>query len=163
MSKAWLVNMATIVLALSIIAGGCSSGPVTQQQTVAAVQRGDLEVTINANGDIEMPEAVDLYFDTSMFSLTAPYSAQIKKIYVQKGDMVKAGALIAELDDSAQKQNVETAQYGLESAINNVVQTVCCGCTRVPAFYSDAVALYRFDFATKEMQKGSDAFADGPV
>jgi RND family efflux transporter MFP subunit len=161
MSKAWLVNMATIVLALSIIAGGCSSGPVTQQHTVAAVQRGDLEVTINANGDIEMPEAVDLYFDTSMFSLTAPYSAQIKKIYVQKGDMVKAGALIAELDDSAQKQNVETAQYGLESAINNVVQTVCCGCARVPSFYSDAVALYRFDFATKEMQKAQTFLQTG--
>ena len=153
MSKAWLIKMATVVLAVSIIAGGCSSGPITQQQTVAAVQRGDLEVTVTANGDIEMPEAVNLYFDTSMFSLTQPYSAQIKKVYVQRGDMVKAGALIAKLDDTAQKQNAETAQYGLESAINNVVQTVCCGCTRVPSFYSDAVALYRFDFATKEMQK----------
>ncbi|MHB8085063.1 MAG: efflux RND transporter periplasmic adaptor subunit [Dehalococcoidia bacterium] len=153
MSKAWLVSTASIILTLSIIAGGCSSGPITQQQTVTAVQRGDLEVTVTANGDIEMPDAVNLYFDTSMFTLTAPYSAQIKKVYVQRGDMVKAGALIAQLDDTAQKQNVETAQYGLESAINNVVQTVCCGCTRVPSFYSDAVALYRFDFAMKEMQK----------
>ncbi|MGA2158793.1 MAG: efflux RND transporter periplasmic adaptor subunit [Dehalococcoidia bacterium] len=162
MSKAWLVSIASIILTLSIIAGGCSSGPVTQQQTVAAAQRGDLEVTVTASGDIEMPEAVNLYFDTTMFTLTAPYSAQIKKIYVEKGDMVKAGALIAVLDDTAQKQNVETAQYGLETAINNVVQTTapCCGCT-VPQFYSDAVALYRFDFAMKEMQKAQTFLQTG--
>jgi RND family efflux transporter MFP subunit len=153
--------MATVVLAVSIIAGGCSSSPLTQQQTAATVQRGDLEVTVSANGDIEMPDAVNLYFDTSMFSLTQPYSAQIKKVYVQRGDMVKAGALIAQLDDTAQKQNVETAQYGLELAINNVVETVCCGCTRAPSFYSDAVALYRFEFALKEMQKAETLLQTG--
>jgi len=161
MSKSWLVKMATVVLAVSIIAGGCSSSPLTQQQTAATVQRGDLEVTVSANGDIEMPDAVNLYFDTSMFSLTQPYSAQIKKVYVQRGDMVKAGALIAQLDDTAQKQNVETAQYGLELAINNVVETVCCGCTRAPSFYSDAVALYRFEFALKEMQKAETLLQTG--
>jgi RND family efflux transporter MFP subunit len=106
-----------------------------------------------------MPEAVNLYFDTSMFSLTQPYSAQIKQIYVQKGDMVKAGALIAKLDDTAQTHNVETAQYGLESAINNIVETVCG--TPWPSFYSDAVALYRFDFATKEMQKAQTFLQTG--
>ncbi len=153
MSKTWLIKIIAIALAVSLLAGGCSSGPVTQQQMVAAAQRGDLEVTVSADGAIEMPDAVNLYFDTSMFYVTQPYSAQIKKVYVQQGDIVKAGTLIAKLDDSAQIQNVETAQYGLESAINNVVQTVGCSTSRAPSFYSDAVALYRFEFAVNEMGK----------
>jgi multidrug efflux pump subunit AcrA (membrane-fusion protein) len=41
------------------------------------------------------------------------------------------------------------------------VQTVCCGCTRVPSFYSDAVALFRFDFATSEIQKAKSLLAEG--
>ena len=161
MKTRWLVKTAAVVLSLSFAAAGCSSGPVTQQQMIAAVQRGDLEVTVTADGAIEMPDAVNLYFDTSMFSLTQPYSAQIKKIYVQQGDIVKAGTLIAALDDTAQTQNVETAQYGLESAINNVVQTVCCGTTQAPPFYSDAVALYRFEFAVDEMQKAQTLLQTG--
>jgi multidrug efflux pump subunit AcrA (membrane-fusion protein) len=56
---------------------------------------------------------------------------------------------------------VESAQYSLELAINNVVQTVCCGVTRVPSFYSDAVALYRFEFAINEIQKAHSLLADG--
>jgi RND family efflux transporter MFP subunit len=92
---------------------------------------------------------------------TPPYSASIEKIYVKKGDLVKAGALLAKLDDATQKMAVESAQYALELAINNVVQTVCCGVIRAPSFYSDAIALYRFEFATSEIQKAQSLLADG--
>ena len=73
---------ATMVLILSVLAGGCSSGPATEQQIVAVVQHGDLTVTVRSDGNIEMPDALNLYFDTTMF--TPPYSARIKKIYVQR-------------------------------------------------------------------------------
>ena len=67
--------------------------------------------------------------------------------------MVKAGALLAKLDDTTQKLAVEAAQYALELAINNVVQTTCCGVNRSPGFYCDAVAQLRFEFAQKELEK----------
>jgi RND family efflux transporter MFP subunit len=140
------------LLLISVALTGCaSSKPITEMQTIATVQKGDLEVTVEADGYIEMPVAVNLYFDSTMF--TPPYSARIEKIYVKKGDSVKAGALLAKLDDATQRMAVESAQYALELAINNVVQTVCCGTIRAPSFYSDAVALYRFEFATTEIQK----------
>jgi RND family efflux transporter MFP subunit len=140
------------LLLISIALTGCASNkPVTEMQTIATVTKGDLEVTVEANGYIEMPVAVNLYFDSTMF--TPPYSARIEKIYVKKGDSVKAGALLAKLDDATQMMAVESAQYALELAINNVVQTVCCGTVRAPSFYSDAIALYRFEFATSEIQK----------
>jgi RND family efflux transporter MFP subunit len=140
------------LLLISMALTSCASNkPVTEMQTIATVQKGDLEVKVEANGYIEMPVAVNVYFDTTMF--TPPYSARIEKIYVKKGDSVKAGALLAKLDDATQRMAVESAQYALELAINNVVQTVCCGTVRAPSFYSDAVALYRFEFATTEIQK----------
>jgi multidrug efflux pump subunit AcrA (membrane-fusion protein) len=138
---------------------GCASNqPITEMQTIATVKRGDLAVKVEANGYIEMPTAVNLYFDSTMF--TPPYSAKIQKVYAKKGDLVKAGALLAKLDDTTQKMAVESTQYSLELAINNVVQTVCCGVTRAPTFYSDAVALYRFEFAVDEIQKAHSLLAD---
>jgi len=156
-------KICTIILAafflISILPIGCTSTkPVTEMQTVAVAKRGNLEVTVTANGYIEMPVAVNLYFDSTMF--TPPYSAKIENVYVKKGDLVKAGALLAKLDDATQKMAVESAQYALELAINNVVQTTCCGVIRTPSFYSDAVALYRYEFAVSEIQKAQTLLAD---
>jgi RND family efflux transporter MFP subunit len=150
-TKRYSITMAALLF-ISIVLTGCASNkPVTEMQTIATAKKGDLEVTVEAGGYIEMPVAVNLYFDSTMF--IPPYSARIEKIYVKKGDTVKAGALLAKLDDATQRMAVESAQYALELAINNVVQTVCCGTVRAPSFYSDAVALYRFEFAITEIQK----------
>jgi len=144
-------GLTAIVVVTAIIFGGCNGAPQPEQLSVARVQRGDLEITISADGAIEMPAAVNLYFDTTMF--TPPYSGRIKAVYVKKGDTVRAGTILAKLDDTTQRMAVEAAQYALELAINNVVQTVCCGVTRSPGFYCDAVALLRFEFAQKELEK----------
>jgi RND family efflux transporter MFP subunit len=157
--KAYVMILAVLLLIATPLIGCASNQPITEMQTIATVKRGDLTVKVEANGYIEMPTAVNLYFDSTMF--TPPYSAKIQKIYVKKGDLVKAGALLAKLDDTTQKMAVESTQYSLELAINNVVQTVCCGVTRAPTFYSDAVALYRFEFAVDEIQKAHSLLADG--
>jgi RND family efflux transporter MFP subunit len=162
MSKKTSTIVSAFLLIMAITLTGCASNkPITEMQTIASVKRGDLEVKVEAYGYIETPDAVNLYFDTTMF--TPPYSARIENIYVEKGDVVKAGALLAKLDDTAQKMAAESAQYALELAINNVVQTVCCGVTRAPSSYSysDSIALLRFEFATKEAQKALSLLADG--
>jgi multidrug efflux pump subunit AcrA (membrane-fusion protein) len=146
-----LAGIALAAITIIALLPGCSSGPSAGQLSVAPVTRGDLEVKVSADGAIEMPTAVNLYFDTTMF--TPPYSARIKAVYVVKGQDVKAGTVLAKLDDTTQAMAVEQAQYALELAINNVVQTVCCGVNRSPGFYCDAVALLRFEFAQKEMEK----------
>jgi RND family efflux transporter MFP subunit len=161
MSKKTSTIVSAFLLIVAIALTGCASNkPITEMQTIASVKRGDLEVKVEAYGYIETPDATNLYFDSTMF--TPPYSARIENIYVEKGDVVKAGALLAKLDDTAQKMAVESAQYALELAINNVVQTVCCGVTRAPSSYSysDALALLRFEFAMQEIQKALSLLAD---
>jgi len=159
MQKAIFRQILMSMIAMAIVLAGCNNGPAVEQQTVAKVQRGNLEVRAGVDGYIETPASVNLYFDTTMF--IPPYSSRIKKVYVEKGDVVKAGALLAKLDDTAQKLSVESAQYALELALNNVVQTVCCGVARSPGFYCDAVAFKRFEFAQNEIEKAQAYLQDG--
>ena len=159
MKKRLFSGLAAIVVAAAIVFTGCGGAPAPGQLPVAKVQRGDLEVSVSADGSIEMPAAVNLYFDTTMF--TPPYSGRIRGVYVEKGETVKAGALLAKLDDTTQKMAVESAQYSLELAMNNVVQTVCCGVNRAPGFYCDAVAFLRFEFARKELERSRMLFLAG--
>jgi len=151
MNKSIIHGLTVTIIALAVIISGCNGAPPPGQLSVARVQKGGLEVKVSADGAIEMPAAVNLYFDTTMF--TPPFSARIRGVYVEKGQMVKAGTLLAKLDDTTQVLAVEAAQYALELAMNNVVQTVCCGVNRSPGFYCDAVALLRFEFAQKEMEQ----------
>jgi multidrug efflux pump subunit AcrA (membrane-fusion protein) len=151
MNKRLFSGLTAIAVAIAIVSGGCSGAAAPGQLSVARVQKGDLEVKVSADGTIEMPAAVNLYFDTTMF--TPPYSGRIKAVYVEKGNQVRAGTTLAKLDDTTQKMAVEAAQYTLELAINNVVQTTCCGVTRSPGFYCDAVAQLRFEFAQKELER----------
>lgn len=151
MKKSIIYGLTTAIVALAVMISGCNGAPPPGQLPVARVQKGDLEVKVSADGAIEVPAAVNLYFDTTMF--TPPYSARIRGVFVEKGQMVRAGALLAKLDDTTQVLAVESAQYALELAMNNVVQTVCCGVNRSPGFYCDAVALLRFEFAQKEMEQ----------
>jgi multidrug efflux pump subunit AcrA (membrane-fusion protein) len=151
MNKRLLFGLTAILITVSVVLSGCNGAPAPGPLSMTRVQKGDLEVNVSADGTIEMPSAVNLYFDTTMF--TPPYSGRIKAVYVEKGQMVRAGALLAKLDDTTQKMAVEVAQYTLEQAINNVVQTTCCGVNRSPGFYCDAVAQLRFEFAQKELEK----------
>jgi RND family efflux transporter MFP subunit len=152
-----LVYPVLVMVCVITVLAGCGNGPAVEQKTVATVQRGNLEIKAVADGNIETPASVNLYFDTTMFSM--PYSGKLKKIYVEKGDMVKAGALLAKLDDTTQKMAVESAQYALELALNNVVQVACL--TRTPGFYCDAVAFKRFEFAQAEVEKAQSYLLDG--
>lgn len=99
MSKRTFSVIFTCLLLISTFLIGCASDkPVTEMKTIATVNKGDLDIKVEASGYIEMPAAVNLYFDATMF--TPPYSARIEKVYVKKGDFVKAGALLAKLDDA---------------------------------------------------------------
>jgi HlyD family secretion protein len=107
---------------------------------MASVTRGDLILSISADGNLDMPHEVRLKFGTP---------GTVREIRVKKGDVVKAGTLLARLDNTLDLLTVESSQYALESAINAVLQS-CCG-PRYPTFYSLAIALMRFEQAQDEI------------
>ena len=63
------------------------------QYITAAVSRGDIENSVLATGVLEA---------TKMVSVGAQVSGQVRKMYVELGDQVKQGQLIAQIDSVRQ-------------------------------------------------------------
>jgi RND family efflux transporter MFP subunit len=111
---------------------------------MAPVTRSDLILSVSSDGNLDMPNQVRLKFGTPGTVKYIPADN-----YRLVGRPVKAGTLLAMLDNTTQLLTVEAAQYALEQAINAVVQT-CCG-SRYPTFYTLATALMRFEQAQTEI------------
>lgn len=72
----------------------------------ARVEQGDIEQTVLADGKISAYK---------MVSVGAQVSGQIQKLYVELGDEVKAGDMIADIDDLTQKNTLKQAEASLAS------------------------------------------------
>ncbi|WP_104472429.1 MacA family efflux pump subunit [Acinetobacter indicus] len=76
------------------------------QYITAAVSRGDIENSVLATGVLEA---------TKMVSVGAQVSGQVKKMYVQLGDEVKQGQLIAQIDSVRQENDLKTAEASIKN------------------------------------------------
>ena len=121
-----LIAAIILLIVLSTLGfAGCRGKPSeASQRQIAEVERGDLTVTITADGNLDLPEAMELYFDTTAF--TPPYSGIItwESPDLKEGDLVREGTLLAKLDDTYQKKNVASAQYDVELAMNELVEKI---------------------------------------
>ncbi|MBO3748911.1 HlyD family efflux transporter periplasmic adaptor subunit [Streptosporangiaceae bacterium NEAU-GS5] len=108
---ALLVNGALAVL----LAGGAVvtyvslRGTSTPQATVAtvAVTRGTILSSVSASGSVESSRTRSLAFGTS---------GTVKAIYVEEGEKVDKGQLLATLDDKTQRENISAAAASLDVA-----------------------------------------------
>jgi HlyD family secretion protein len=153
----------TVILALALaVAGVTGCAGKTEEAAkgqIVEVTRGDLTLAVTADGNLVMPREVRLRFGTP---------GTVKKIYVEEGDRVKEGTLLAKLDDTAQKIAVAQAQYDLQSALNNLSETVsssCCNKAGFPRRYRDSTALNSFEQALDEVRRagellGQDSYKD---
>ncbi|MGR0306388.1 MacA family efflux pump subunit [Acinetobacter beijerinckii] len=78
----------------------------TPQYISAEVSRGDIENSVLATGVLEA---------TKMVSVGAQVSGQVKKMYVQLGDQVKQGQLIAQIDSIRQENDLKTAEANIKN------------------------------------------------
>jgi RND family efflux transporter MFP subunit len=122
---------------------GCSSSQTaTGIKQVAEVKRGDLLVTITADGSLEMPREVKLKFGTP---------GTVKEIYVEKGQKVREGTLLTKLDDTDQNLAVTTAQYNIELAMNELVEKIDPSLMGFPENYPDTSTVLRVEQAQEEL------------
>ncbi|MEB3767047.1 MacA family efflux pump subunit [Acinetobacter sp. MD2] len=70
------------------------------------VSRGDLENTVLATGTLDA---------TKLVSVGAQVSGQVQKMYVQLGDQVKEGQLIAQIDSTTQENNLKTTAANIKN------------------------------------------------
>jgi RND family efflux transporter MFP subunit len=140
-----LITAIILVIALSTmgLAGCRGEQPEATERQVTTVERGDLIVTIPADGNLDMPREVQLKFGTP---------GTVEAIYVEKGQKINEGTLLAKLDDATQKLAIASAQYNVELAMNQLVEKIHPALMGYPtASYPDTSAVLRVEQAQEEL------------
>ncbi len=120
------------LLSAAVLVSGCSlfgAAPTTAAKTTTAtVTKGDLQVGLVSDGRIAL----------STTALNFTVSATVKAVNVAVGDAVKAGDVLAELDDATLQRTLLTAQNQLKRAI---------------ASYNDAVVQRKVNLLQLKIQR----------
>jgi HlyD family secretion protein len=116
-SKTLLAVLIVAVVAAATVTYTNTAHPKAPQYRTEAIEKGDIEQTVSANGTIN---------PVTMVSVGTQVSGTVKKLYVDYNTSVKKGQVLLELDDSLlsaqQKQsqaNVRNAEASLELASAN--------------------------------------------
>lgn len=106
-----IIVLTLFVLAIWFIRTTLKSTVSKAQIITAVVERGDVENTLNASGEV-LPEFEEI--------LTSPISASIKNVVMDAGNKVKAGQSILTLDKSASQTEFEKIKFQLQSKRNEI-------------------------------------------
>ena len=96
---------------------GCASKPNSTEpaKQVVTVQQGNLTVSVSVDGSLVMPQAFNLLFG-------AP--GDVKEVLVEEGDFVREGTVLAWLDNTTQRLDVQSSNNGVQTVLSNLYQTV---------------------------------------
>jgi HlyD family secretion protein len=102
-----LVMAGAVFLLRSSLASSIKKSAIT----TAVVEKGNIENTINASGEI-LPEFEEI--------ITSPINASVQNVLLDAGIAVKAGQSVLTLDKSASQTEFEKGRFGLESKRNDI-------------------------------------------
>ncbi|OFE12985.1 hypothetical protein PHACT_07410 [Pseudohongiella acticola] len=103
----WLLTCAVVMVVLILLrTQQGSSEEVQDQALLATVNIGSIENTIAAAGSLQPSDYVDV---------GAQVSGQLQRLYVEIGDIVSEGQLLAEIDARVQEARVEASRASIES------------------------------------------------
>ena len=136
-----------MVLSTASLTGCAGNEQEADERQIVEVERGDLEVTVTADGTLDMPHQVKLRFGTP---------GTVKEIYVEEGEKVKEGTLLAKLDDTIHKLSIASAQYNVELAMNELVEKIHPALMGYPKLYPDANALLPLEQAQEELGQAQE-------
>jgi len=153
--------MAVMLAALSL--GGCTAissaissitGSDNKTTTAAGqpveVKRGDISVTVSTDGNLSMPNVYDLKFGTQ---------GQVTQVFVQEGDYVHEGSLLALQDESTQINQIKSALFSIQTAQNNI--TFGCSPDHLPYNYPDMSIARMADEAERDIATAQSYFNQG--
>jgi HlyD family secretion protein len=106
-----LICIAVFIAAIALLRFTLSLSVKKSVITTAVAERGDIENTITASGEV-LPE-----FEAT---LTSPINASVQKVLIDAGSKVKPGESILTLDKSASQTAFEKLQFQLASKENDI-------------------------------------------
>jgi len=99
--------VAAMLAVMLVTAVGCKAPEETVQRQPADLYRGDLSVTVAADGNVRLIEQRAVYFE-------AP--GDITEISVEKGDLVRKGDVIARLDPETLDKDIKSLEFAVRLA-----------------------------------------------
>lgn len=111
--KWWIIGGALILVVVlaGVLVAAKSGGTKIESSKLAKVEKGDLAKSVVATGKIEPITKVEI---------KSKASGIVKKLYVDAGDKVKAGQVLAELDREEIEANVRASEAQLQSSEANL-------------------------------------------
>ena len=108
-----LISVVILVAAIWLVRTSFASSLKKSNITTAVVERGDIENTISATGEI-LPEFEEI--------ITSPINASIQNVVMDAGNKVQAGQSILTLDKSAAQTEYDKEKFELESKRNDIAK-----------------------------------------
>jgi HlyD family secretion protein len=105
--------MIALTCLLVVSLGACGGPPQESQSQLVEVSRGDLMVTISADGNLSFVKDRQLTFGIS---------GTIAEVNVEEGDVVSQGTVLARLDTTSLELAAKAAEVDLEIATNSYRQ-----------------------------------------
>jgi RND family efflux transporter MFP subunit len=157
MKKVFVSLLLIGAVLVPVLAAGCSTGSTSTAPAPSQaleVTRGDLSIEVSSDGNLTMPDEYNLRFGTN---------GQVSQIFVQEGDQVKQGALLALLDDTSQRNAIKTALLNMQTAQNNITvqsktDNPAAGCDHLPYTYPDLSVPRIFEQAQNDLNLAASYF-----
>ena len=108
-----LITIAAIVVCIWLIRVYLGSSVPRSEITIAKVEVGNVENTLNATGEV-LPEFEEI--------ITSPINASIKNVVTDAGGKVKVGQSILTLDKSAAEHDYNTLKFQLETKKSEIAK-----------------------------------------
>lgn len=111
--KYWIIGgtLLLVLVFVVVLVAANGGGTKIEPSKIAKVEKGDLAKSVVATGKIEPITKVEI---------KSKASGIVKKLYVEAGDHVKAGQVLAELDRDEIDANVRASEAQLQSAEANL-------------------------------------------
>jgi RND family efflux transporter MFP subunit len=145
----------SIILVTSLSIVSCTDkAPDNTTTRTAEIKRGDLQITVSSDGNLVMPQAFDLKFG-------AP--GNVDEVFVEEGDFVQEGKILATLDSSSQQLDIKSANCNVQQTLSNMYETIPSIQTTYtyPSFYPNAGATLASAWAVEEINQSYNFYLDG--
>ena len=106
-----IISITVLVLLIVVLRGFIKSSVKRSEITMAAVEVGNIENTLNATGEV-LPEFEEI--------ITSPINASIKSALMDAGNKVQPGQSILTLDKSVTQTEFDKLNFTLESKRNEI-------------------------------------------
>jgi len=152
MIRKWIITIGCLIVVLTV---SCTSSDIGQEKTavpvdVMTVKKGDIKQTLEFNGDIVAEYTVKVF---------SKIPDRITKFYVDEGDKVLKGDIIAEVEATQLKQAVRRAKAGLTAAKSQLAN-ISAEFERAERLYSEnAMSKQQYD-AVKTQYEAAQSQVD---